>query len=75
MSSTATLYDSPEYYYFGQLNMSKRAKEYLGISIDKDVLEEIEQRRGLIKRSTYVNDVLRNLVCKNADVSEERGKS
>ena len=55
--------------------MSKRAKEYLGISIDKDVLEEIEQRRGLIKRSTYVNDLLRNLVCKNADASEERGKS
>jgi metal-responsive CopG/Arc/MetJ family transcriptional regulator len=44
--------------------MSKqtRTKDYLGISIDRDILEEIDERRGLIKRSTYVNDLLKKLV-------------
>jgi metal-responsive CopG/Arc/MetJ family transcriptional regulator len=50
-------------------------KKSVGITVDKRVLDEIDERRGLIKRSTYVNDLLRNVVCKNPDVSEERGKS
>jgi metal-responsive CopG/Arc/MetJ family transcriptional regulator len=59
----------------GQLKMPKQNKEYLGISVDKDVLEEIEQRRGLIKRSTYVNDLLRKLLSDHSGTSNESDKS
>jgi hypothetical protein len=55
--------------------MPKRVKEYLGISVDKDVLEQIEQQRGLIKRSTYVNGLLRKLVCKCPRTWKERSDS
>jgi len=55
--------------------MPKQNKEYLGISVDKDVLGEIEQRRGLIKRSTYVNDLLRKLLSDHSGTSNESDKS
>lgn len=37
-------------------------KNYLGICVDRAVFEEIERRRGLVKRSTYVNDLLKGVV-------------
>ncbi len=44
--------------------MSKRIrpKKYLGVSVDRQVFEEIERRRGLVKRSTYVNYLLKGAV-------------
>jgi metal-responsive CopG/Arc/MetJ family transcriptional regulator len=57
------------------LKMPNQNKEYLGISVDKDVLKEIEQRRGLIKRSTYVNDLLRKLLSDHSGTSNESEKS
>ncbi len=30
------------------------------LSLEKNVLEEIEQRRGQVSRSRYVNDLLKN---------------
>ena len=38
--------------------MSK-TKERIAISLDKDVVERIESLRGLVKRSTYINSLLR----------------
>jgi metal-responsive CopG/Arc/MetJ family transcriptional regulator len=40
--------------------MSK--KVFLGATIDADVLKSIDQVRGMVKRSTFVNDILRKSV-------------
>jgi len=42
-----------------------RSKKYLGISVDRAVLQEIDQSRGLIKRSTFVNELLKMLLHDN----------
>jgi metal-responsive CopG/Arc/MetJ family transcriptional regulator len=39
-----------------------KRKRHLGISIDKDLLDEIERQRGLVKRSTFVNYLLRKSI-------------
>lgn len=36
-----------------------KGKRHLGVCVDKDLLEKIDQSRGLVKRSTFVNDLLR----------------
>jgi hypothetical protein len=38
--------------------MNKRTKKILTVSLDKDILEETERLRGLVKRSSYVNSLL-----------------
>jgi len=34
-------------------------KVVVGMTLDKPLLEEIDKNRGLIKRSTFINDLLR----------------
>ncbi len=36
-----------------------KIKRYLGVSLDPEIYEEVESRRGMIKRSTFVNEVLK----------------
>ena len=36
-----------------------KIKIYLGVSLDPEIYEEVERRRGMIKRSTFVNEVLK----------------
>ncbi len=36
-----------------------KLKRYLGVSLDPEIFKEIERRRGFVKRSTYVNEMLR----------------
>ena len=36
-----------------------KMKRYLGVSLDPEIYEEVERRRGMIKRSTFVNEVLK----------------
>ena len=33
-------------------------KAFLGVTVDKSILEAIDRQRGLVKRSTFVNDLL-----------------
>lgn len=40
-------------------DQSKSNKVQTGVTLDKEVLVAIDKERGLIKRSTYVNDMLR----------------
>ncbi len=35
------------------------SKKFVGLSLDETVSKEIENKRGLIPRSTFVNDVLK----------------
>ena len=37
-------------------------KGFISLTIDKAILDEIERRRGLVKLSTYVNDLLKGAV-------------
>ncbi|MCK5018108.1 MAG: hypothetical protein KAS32_13710 [Candidatus Peribacteraceae bacterium] len=34
-------------------------KKRVNISLSKETFDEIEKRRGLIPRSTYINDILK----------------
>jgi metal-responsive CopG/Arc/MetJ family transcriptional regulator len=34
-------------------------KFHIGITIDKELLREIEELRGMAKRSTFINELLR----------------
>ena len=36
-----------------------KIKRYLGVSLDPEIYEEVERRRGMVKRSTFVNEVLK----------------
>ncbi len=36
-----------------------KIKAYLLVSLDPEIFEKIEKRRGFLKRSTYVNEMLR----------------
>ncbi len=36
-----------------------KIKRYLGVSLDPEIYEEVEKRRGMIKRSTFVNEMLK----------------
>jgi metal-responsive CopG/Arc/MetJ family transcriptional regulator len=53
----------------------KETKTCVGISLDKDVLRQIEERRGLVKRSTYLNNLLRNFLCRSVEFSKERNRT
>jgi len=44
-----------------------KGKAHLGVCVDKDVLEKIDRSRGLVKRSTFVNDLLRRLLLGHSD--------
>jgi len=35
-----------------------QSKRVVGLSLDKDVLNRIDEERGLIKRSTFLNDLI-----------------
>jgi len=35
------------------------AKKITGISIPKELLEELDKKRGLIKRSTYITEIIK----------------
>ncbi len=37
-------------------------KKWIHITIDHDVLERIDKERGLIPRSTWINDKLKRIV-------------
>ncbi|MEM2105501.1 MAG: ribbon-helix-helix domain-containing protein [Candidatus Bathyarchaeia archaeon] len=34
-------------------------KDYIGVTIDRELLKEIEEQRGMTKRSTFINELLR----------------
>ncbi len=51
--------------------MERRGR--LSISVSETVIEEIERRRGIIKRSNYVEDLLRTMLGLPSIV-EERGR-
>ncbi len=34
------------------------------ITLEKDVLEEIDQERGMVPRSTWINEVLRKVIAR-----------
>lgn len=34
-------------------------KEKISISIDSEILDSVEKERGLVNRSTFINDILR----------------
>ena len=36
-----------------------KIKRCLGVSLDPEIYEEVERQRGMIKRSTFVNEVLK----------------
>ena len=33
-------------------------KQFLGVTVDVQVIETIDEERGQVKRSTFVNDIL-----------------
>jgi metal-responsive CopG/Arc/MetJ family transcriptional regulator len=37
-------------------------KRCLGICLDAELVEEIDRRKGLVKRSTFLNHLLRKLI-------------
>jgi metal-responsive CopG/Arc/MetJ family transcriptional regulator len=34
-------------------------KDHIGVTIDRELLKEIEEARGITKRSTFINELLR----------------
>jgi metal-responsive CopG/Arc/MetJ family transcriptional regulator len=45
-------------------------KTILSISVDRDLSEQIEKSRGLIKRSTFVNQLLRKVLAVQSKLSD-----
>ena len=42
--------------------MSDKAKERLSMTLDPNIVQAIDEQRGLVKRSTFVNSLLLNLL-------------
>jgi Arc/MetJ family transcription regulator len=45
----------------------QRKKRMLAITVDKCIFDEVERRRGLVKRSSYVNEMLRRFLHDDTD--------
>lgn len=46
------------------ITVVRLAKQNIAITLDTEVLQEIDEERGLVKRSTFVNSLLATLLKK-----------
>ena len=50
----------------------KRHKSFLGVSVDPEVFEKIEEKRGDVSRSRYVQQALRWFLEKEKETSDQK---
>jgi metal-responsive CopG/Arc/MetJ family transcriptional regulator len=51
------------------------SKIFVGMTLDRPLLEQIDRARGLVKRSTFVNDLLKKSISGAESDKSERERS